>query len=214
MSACGFPLAAPSANPASQISPTTAEHVRRHLGQRIPLIVDGGPTPVGVESTVVDLTGERPRVLRQGMVSEEALMRIIKTAQDSIQPAAPQPTLVDHSAPAPLRSPGLLKKHYAPKAKLVIWQWRNLTELRFQLAALKVPSIHVSILALNPVPPGEDWGHVCLMPDEPIAYAQRLYAELHHCDEIGTQLIVAEAPPHSAPWCAIQDRLKRAAASQ
>ena len=73
---CGFPLAAPSANPSNRVSPTTAEHVRKHLGHQIPLIVDGGPSQVGIESTVLDLTVSPPRLLRPGMIHEQALLAV------------------------------------------------------------------------------------------------------------------------------------------
>jgi L-threonylcarbamoyladenylate synthase len=109
---CGFPLAAPSANVFSQLSPTTAEHVRRGLRNQVRLIVDGGPTPVGIESTVLDLTESPPAVLRPGMIHEESLVAITGRLRRAER---------KRGLAGPLRSPGLLPKHYAPAARLVLW---------------------------------------------------------------------------------------------
>ena len=106
---CGFPLAAPSANLSSHVSPTNAEHVRAQLGGKIPLIVDGGQSQVGIESTVLDLTVSPPRILRPGMIHAESLAAVAETFN------------IQHSTSndSSLRSPGLLAKHYSPKAKLL-----------------------------------------------------------------------------------------------
>jgi L-threonylcarbamoyladenylate synthase len=118
ISRCRFPLAAPSANLSNDLSPTVGEHVLRALGGRIPLIVDAGPSSVGIESTVVDLSEAPPRVLRTGMISAQQLGRalgcVIKVEQGN------------DSAP---KSPGLLKKHYAPRARLQIARWHTDAEL-------------------------------------------------------------------------------------
>src|SRR5439155_19491907 len=121
--ACGFPLAAPSANPYGQISPTNADHVRKALRDKIRLIVDGGQSQVGIESTVLDLTVKPPRVLRPGMIHDESLL--------AVTGALAKPERETPNA-EPLRSPGLLPKYYAPRAKLVILDWRDETELLAQ----------------------------------------------------------------------------------
>ena len=198
---CGFPLAAPSANLSNQISPTNAEHVRKQLGDKLALIVDGGQSQVGIESTVVDLTALPPRVLRPGMIHEESLTAVVGNIEHSASNIQ-QPTL---------RSPGLLKKHYSPKAKLVILNWANDADLRRQIEnrKFKIRSSHV--IAHTHIPAGTDWGGVSVIPHDAEAFARALYGELHRCDEAGAELIVVEALPETIEWRAIADRLNRAA---
>lgn len=196
---CGFPIAAPSANRFSQLSPTTAQHVKHSLGDRIPLIVDGGPAQVGIESTVLDLTTAPPHLLRPGMIHAESLLAVtgkLRTDTDSLARI--------------LKSPGQLPKHYAPHAKLVVLSWRDEADLKHQLAGFACPPSKTFILAHSHIPSGTDYVRV-LMPHVPQAFARALYAELHQCDEKGAQLIVVEAPPDQPQWQAIKDRLKRAA---
>ena len=111
--AAGVPIAAPSANTFMHTSPTTARHVWDDLAGRIDLILDGGPTSVGVESTVLDLTRKVPRVLRPGGVSLERLRAVLGTVESGPTPAAPADELG-------LAAPGMLEKHYAPSAEVVL----------------------------------------------------------------------------------------------
>lgn len=198
--ACGFPLAAPSANPSSELSPTKADHVRKALGDKIELIVDGGPAGVGIESTVLDLSVTPPHVLRPGMIHAESLL----TMTGSLQ-TGPRDSRVD------LRSPGQLEKHYAPKAKLVVWRWEDEKELRSRAAELNVPINRVHVIAHRIIPARSDFGDVSIIPHDPEAFARALFAELHRCDEAGAASIIVELPPATAAWEAIHDRLKRAA---
>jgi L-threonylcarbamoyladenylate synthase len=200
--ACGFPLAAPSANLSNQISPTTAEHVRRQLTGKIPLIVDGGPSQVGIESTVLDLTVSPPRVLRPGMIHAESLAAVAGGLQDPLAPISGQK----------LKSPGLLTKHYSPKAKLVLWRWRDAADLRAQLAAAKFQMTAGWVIAHTQIPAGLAGARVSVIPHEAKAFARGLYAELYRCDAAGAQWIVVEAPPERPEWAGIADRLRRAAA--
>ncbi|MDW8308359.1 MAG: L-threonylcarbamoyladenylate synthase [Verrucomicrobiales bacterium] len=214
--ACGFPLAAPSANLASRLSPTTAEHVRAHLGARIPLIVDGGPCPVGIESTVLDLTTRPPRVLRPGMIHAESLAAVLGAV-----------VLGENAADAsagPLRSPGLLEKHYAPSVPLWLMHWRDDAELHRQLRALAPDQsrpLRVHLLVHTNIPTNAGNAgeaspvaleRVAVIPRDPDAFARALYAELHRCEEAGAECIVVETPPAGPEWRAIADRLRRAAA--
>ncbi len=199
---CGFPLAAPSANPANRVSPTTAEHVRKYLGDRIRLIVDGGPAQIGIESTVLDVSVAPPRLLRPGMIHERALLAV--TGRLAV--GASENSEV-------LRSPGLLKKHYAPRAKLVVWRWKNEAELRARSAACGVRSSKIHLIAHTRIPAGEGWGRVSVIPHDAVAFARAIYAELHQGDEAGAELIAVEALPDAPEWKAIADRLHRAAAS-
>jgi L-threonylcarbamoyladenylate synthase len=198
---CGFPLAAPSANPSNQISPTTAEHVRKSLGDKIRLIVDGGQAQVGLESTVLDISGWPPRLLRPGMIHEQALLAVTGEL-----------VLGANESPEVLKSPGLLKKHYSPKAKLVVWSWRDEVELKVRSAECGVRISGVHVVAHTRIPVGAEFGRVSVIPHDAAAFARAIYAELHQCDEAGAELIVVEALPDAPEWRAIADRLGRAAA--
>lgn len=197
---CGFPLAAPSANLSCRLSPTTAGHVQSQLGNEIRLIVDGGPAHVGIESTVLDISSPKPRVLRPGMIHEEALLSVV--GQLSVETATEETVL---------RSPGLLKKHYSPRAPLVVWSWGNERELKARLSSANVNAVAVFVLAYGQVPSGSGLGGVSVIPRDPEAFARALYAELHRCDQAGAELIVVEAPPEDLEWKGIRDRLHRAA---
>ena len=198
---CGFPLAAPSANLSNQISPTNAEHVRAQLGGKISLIVDGGQSQVGIESTVLDLSVSPPRVLRPGMIHAESLAAVGGEIQNS-----------ESKIKGTLRSPGLLEKHYSPKAKLVILDWRDDADLEFKIKNSKLKIENCFVIAHTKIPAGENFADVSVIPHDAEAFARALYAELHRCDTAGARLIVVEAPPDSPAWSGIADRLRRAAA--
>lgn len=201
--ACDFPLAAPSANLSNQISPTNAGHVAKQLEGKIPLIVDGGQSQVGIESTVVDLTTHPPRLLRPGMIHEDALLAV-----------AGELTVGFGDSEEILKSPGQLKKHYAPKARLVILNWSNDAELLAQLSTLHPQLSRRHVIAHTHIPSEAGFERVSVIPHDAEAFARALYAELHHCDELGAEWIVVEAPPDTAEWRAIADRLKRASAEE
>jgi L-threonylcarbamoyladenylate synthase len=204
---CGFPLAAPSANLSSRVSPTNAGHVREQLGGKISLIVDGGQSQVGIESTVLDLTVSPPRVLRPGMIHVESLLAALGNGgwrmADCGGEAKPDPVL---------RSPGLLNKHYSPKARLLILNWCNDADLCSQLSTLNPQLADCHIIAHTHIPAAENFARVSVIPHDAEAFARAIYAELHHCDAAGAELIVVEKPPESPEWAGIADRLQRAAA--
>jgi len=200
---CGFPLAAPSANLSSRISPTNAEHVRKQLGGKIPLIVDGGQSQVGIESAVLDLSVSPPQVLRPGMIHVESLAAVVgEVTSDPRQVTGKDP----------LGSPGLLKKHYSPKAKLKVLNWHDDADLNSQLSTLNPQLSACHVIAHSRIPSAENFVRVSVIPHDAEAFARAIYAELHRCDEAGAELIVVEAPPESPEWSAIADRLQRAAA--
>jgi L-threonylcarbamoyladenylate synthase len=203
--ACDFPLAAPSANLSNRVSPTSAEHVRKQLGGKISLIVDGGQSQVGIESTVLDLSVNPPQVLRPGMIHAESLAAVM--GEFRIQNSE----FRDKTAGAP-RSPGLLKKHYSPKAKLLVLNWRDDADLKSQIANHKSQIQNCHVIAHTKIPADENFVRVSVIPHDAEAFARAIYAELHRCDEAGAELIVAEAPPESPEWSGIADRLRRAAA--
>jgi len=202
--ACGFPLAAPSANRSNQLSPTTAEHVRKSLGASIPLIIDGGPSQVGIESSVLDLASVPPRLLRPGMISFESLQAVLGEGEVAIG-----------GAPAEIaRSPGQWPRHYAPKARLAVLRWRDEADLAAQVSAFGLARKKIHILTHHRIPLREEFGHVAVLPADAEAYARALYAELHLCDEAGAELIIVESPPPEEKWRAIADRLRRAAQAE
>lgn len=199
--ACGFPLAAPSANRSAEVSPTTAEHVYTALAGRIPCIVDGGPCPVGIESTVLDLTVSPPRVLRPGMVHEESLRAVVGRLARG------------RTGGGPVRkSPGSLERHYAPRARLVVARWKRPAELASVLKESGAVPARTWVLAHRVVPEARLVSRVSVLPHDAAAFGSVLYAALHRCDEAGAGWIVVEAVPEKAEWRGIADRLRRAAA--
>jgi L-threonylcarbamoyladenylate synthase len=201
--ACGFPLAAPSANLSNCVSPTNAEHVRAQLAGKIPLIVDGGQSQVGIESTVLDLSVCPPQILREGMIHAVSLAAVIGQVQS--------PESRVQISEAALRSPGLLRKHYSPKAKLLVLSWRDEADLQSQLSKLGFQSSPTQIIAHEIIPASEHFAGVNVMPHDAQAFARAIYAALHRCDEAGAALIVVETPPEAPEWSGIADRLWRAA---
>jgi L-threonylcarbamoyladenylate synthase len=185
----GGGVAAPSANRFGQVSPTTAAHVREDLGEDVDLVLDGGPSAVGIESTIVDLSGARPVLLRPGHVSAAALEEALGIPIASKQEDSPR-----HS--------GGLERHYAPKtpAQLVPTH-----ELDRQIARLKDT---VAVLAFSR--PDERVDFWLRMPREPAAYAQKLYAALRELDSARCEMILIEAPPGTPEWAGVRDRLLRA----
>lgn len=202
---CGFPLAAPSANPSNEISPTNAQHVAQKLGTKVPLIVDGGQSQVGIESTVLDLSSEPARILRPGIIHEESLVAVLGASGVRTGPA--------EASSKVLRSPGLLRKHYAPKARVLILAWADEEDLTRQLVEQAVPPESTNVIAHSNIPLSPSFGRVCVIPHDPEAYARAIYAELHRCDAEGARVVVLERVPDSPDWRGIADRLQRAAAS-
>ena len=197
---CGFPLAAPSANLSNAISPTSAAHVSKQLDGKLRLIVDGGASHVGIESAVIDLSSLRPRVLRPGMIHAESLAAAIGGGVLS------QST--GHES-ATLRSPGMLRKHYSPKAKLLMLEWKSDAELKSRTPH---PASRTHIIAHTNIPSTDGFAAVSVIPHDPQAFARAIYAELHRCDEAGADVIIVEELPNQPEWRGIADRLSRAAA--
>ena len=197
---CGFPLAAPSANLSNAISPTSATHVRKQLDGKLRLIVDGGASHVGIESTVIDLSTKQPRVLRPGMIHAESLAAAISERVFSENAGDESSTL---------RSPGMLRKHYSPKAKLLMLEWKSDGELKSHISH---HTLRTHIIAHTNVPSADGFAGVSVMPRDAAAFARAIYAELHRCDEAGADVIVVEALPNQPEWRGIADRLTRAAA--
>jgi len=189
----GRPLAAPSANPFGGVSPTTAEHVRLSLGEKVDLILDGGPCRVGVESTVLSLTGKIPVLLRPGGVSLEEIQALIGEVSLSLGGGMPQ-------------APGQLPSHYAPS-----------TPLRFmdQLPASPLPG-RWGLLSFLPVPGTDSFATVeVLSTDGNLREAAaNLFSSLRKLDGMKLDGILALSFPDEGLGRAINDRLKRAGGSR
>lgn len=189
LKAFGGGIAAPSANRFGAISATTTAHVRADLGADAEVVLDGGPSEVGIESTIVDLSGAEPVLLRPGRISrlelEQALGALVH----------------ERRADSPRHSGGL-ERHYAPKtpARLVPPH-----ELDREIARLRD---RVAVLAFSR--PDERVDYWLRMPREPLGYAQRLYAALRELDDAGCESILIEAPPETPEWAGVRDRLVRA----
>ncbi len=197
LQASGLSLAAPSANRSTRLSPTRAEHVLNDLDGRIDLILDAGPTPGGIESTVLDLTTDPPRLLRPGLVSPEQLQAVI----GPILLAAPRAASPD----APLPSPGLLERHYAPRTPL-----ECISSARQRVEQLMGEGQRVGWLALGDGGPPPPRVIIRVLPRDPAGYAAVLYAALHELDALGLDRIIADLPPDTPEWLAVRDRLRRA----
>lgn len=181
LEAAGVPIAAPSANRFSQLSPTTAEHVRKSLGDAVDYILDGGPTTVGIESTVLSLAG-RPVLLRPGMISSADLEAVIGPLEQAAGPRGAHP------------SPGMHPRHYSPRTQLILGE----------------PPAHGRGAYLWITEPATAF-RTLQMPSAPSAYAAILYETLHQLDEQELDWIAVENPPETPQWAGVRDRLRRAA---
>jgi len=194
--AVGEPLAAPSANAHTHVSPTTAAHVVRSLGEHVDLILDAGPCTHGIESTVVALD-DPPRVLRPGAVSLEQLR--------AIEPAFVYESIFV-TTDAPRASPGLASKHYAPRTRVVL---AKADEIAGVIGGARAGAITWS----NEGARSASGARVLALPADAEGYARELFAALHDLDAKALELIVIERVPESAEWWAVADRIERAARS-
>jgi len=190
LAAVGRPLAAPSANPSGALSPTTAAHVAAAFGAQVPLILDGGPCPVGLESTVLDLSGQDPVLLRPGGIAAAELEALVG------------PVLLAGPC-SKIKSPGMLSSHYAPSRPL-------------RLDAAEVGSDE-ALLAFGPAPlPSVDGGAAATVnlseTGDTTEAAARLFAALHELDRPEFAAIAVMPIPDTGLGAAINDRLRRAAA--
>lgn len=190
-------VAAPSANRFGHVSPTTAEHVREELGDAVSLILDGGPCAVGIESTILDLSGGAPRILRPGMLDAAAIAAVLGVTPEF---GATQ------NAP---RVSGSLEAHYAPRTPL-----RLVPAAELAAAAQAALAAGQRVAMLSAQAPGAGDGHLVWREAsaDPAQFAHDLYARLRELDTLGADLILAALPPVGEAWRAVADRLRRAAA--
>lgn len=186
--AAGVPLAAPSANRFTELSPTTAEHVRQSLNGDVDYVLDGGPCSVGIESTVVSLAESRPVLLRPGGISRAQIESVIGPID-----AADTPEGGAHPAP------GMHPRHYSPRTPL------------FLVSNGELPQSGRGIyLQYERVPQGNDCA-IRQMPRSAVDYASQLYRVFHEADAANGNWIAVDLPPDGPEWEAIHDRLRRAA---
>ncbi|MBN8475541.1 L-threonylcarbamoyladenylate synthase [Sulfuritalea sp.] len=194
----GGGVAAPSANRFGRISPTTAAHVREDLGDAVALVLDGGPCAVGIESTILDLSGAAPRILRPGMLDAAAIGKVL-----GVVPA------FGGTADAP-RVSGSLEAHYAPRTPL---QLAAATELAGVTTCALDAGQRVAVLAAQAPGIAHEslvWRAADLDPER---FAHDLYTRLRELDALSCDLILVAAPPDDEAWRAVADRLRRAAAT-
>jgi L-threonylcarbamoyladenylate synthase len=191
----GGGVAAPSANRFGRVSPTTAEHVRADLGRDVDAVLDDGPCRVGVESTVVDCSDERPVILRRGGITQERVEAIVGAAV---------PVCADGQRPAP----GTLPSHYAPEAEVVLVATSEVAPRARQLVR---DGLQVGLLAASPPPDLPPAVQLLRAPSDVEGLARELYGLLREADRLGLDVVLAVAPPPVGLGAAVADRLARAA---
>ena len=199
LKAFGGGIAAPSANRFGHVSPTTAAHVRDEFGSALDMVLDGGPCEVGIESTILDFSSGKPRILRPGMLDA----RILAAQWCDPQGATP-------AADVP-RVSGSLESHYAPATPMTLVTPDNLLG---DVHRLLGQGRKVAVLAAgggSSEHPSLVW---CEAHTDPAHYAHDLYASLRRLDASGCDVIVVAAPPSTADWLAVNDRLRRAASGR
>ena len=196
------PIAAPSANKSLGVSPTSAQHVQASLGSKVDLILDGGSTTGGIESTVLNLTVQPPRLLRPGLITADKIEAVIGKIDRLIFSQSEAGNVSEFSA---LLSPGTSLRHYSPNTPL---RWGDAAfAINLATTGARVAYIHHSPAI------SESSLFFCTMPDEPKGYAAKLYSALHALDDGRFTQIVVEQLGEGELWDAIRDRLNRAAYS-
>jgi len=199
--AAQIPLAAPSANASGEVSPTLAAHVVASLGEEV-FVLDGGACEVGIESTVVDVSGAQTAILRPGSLGEREIAALVGPLS-GVSP-------LEEETSAPRASPGMLLRHYAPRAPLQLFS--NLSEAHFHAVASRAERLGVIAFA----PTRLDAHCELILPPDAPQYAQKLYAALRQFDggrdgEPCCDWILVEDPPLLPAWAGVRDRLQRAA---
>lgn len=195
----GNPIVGPSANISGTPSPTTAQHVFNDLHGKIDLILDAGPTQMGVESTVVDVTVDPPLILRVGALARSQIESIV----GFIAIAAKNGEL--------RRSPGTRHRHYAPRAKVILFEEGNLMQLHSELRGLRALDKRVGCIVHSVDVVEEEEVIVIVLPSDIKQYSRRLFASLREMDEQGVDVILVECVPETGIGEAVMDRLRRAA---
>ena len=199
--AFGGGIAAPSANRFCRISPTQAVHVEEELGDAVDLILDGGACQVGVESTIVDLSGVRPKLLRPGHITRFDIEAVLQTELIVVSPQLGQTNQSEQ------RAPGMMAVHYAPITVAMLCPTDRLPEM---IQELNFRNKKVGILAYSLKQAESRLTRLIRMPGQADDYAQALYASLRYLDSLQLDMILIEQPPETEAWRAINDRLGKA----
>lgn len=215
--AANLPIAAPSANLSGKPSPTRAEHVLHDLGGRIVGVLDGGETGVGLESTVVDVTGEYAMILRPGSITKEDLQEVVGKVE--VDPAI-EPSLgsISEQGKSQPRSPGVKYTHYAPNAPLyIVDSQRGLThmqeKIKEEVIKHRARGYRVAVLTTDEFKAAYQAEAVISLGkrSDPASIAANLYAALRKCDQLSVEIIFAESFPEEGLGAAIMNRLRKAA---
>ena len=196
LEAFGGPVAAPSANRYGAVSPTTAEHVRKGLGEAVDVVLDGGACEVGIESTIVDVSREKPSVLRLGSITEDQLETVLGVE-------------VQYSAGSKTPSPGRVTSHYKPVADVFVVERAEIEE---KLGELVSAGRQVGLVVRDAMQGVSGAHHTQVVGDGTHAYARKLYDCLHFADAKGVDAVIVEPPVGDGIGMAIMDRLTRASA--
>ncbi|MDA3915080.1 L-threonylcarbamoyladenylate synthase [Oleiagrimonas sp.] len=191
----GGGIAAPSANPHKKISPTTMQDVREALGDAVDLLLDGGPCALGIESTIVDLSGARARILRPGSITPEAMQQVAGLD-------------VGYAVDPTLRSPGSMSLHYAPQARVVLIP---VAQVQQEIDACIARGLRAGVLSARRVPTWPAQIPWLALGESPAEQAQHLYQRLREADRLGLDVLIAVPPGDPGIGHAVRDRLRRAA---
>lgn len=188
-----FPLAAPSANPFSTISPTSAQHVTQYFGDRIPMVLDGGECQRGIESTIIGFEEQGPVLYRHGSLSVVEIERILG------------PLPVKNTNNQSPEAPGMLLKHYSPKTKFILTEQvstvlESLSDQKIGLITFNKTIQHPAVISCEILSTQSDMQEA----------ASRLYAVMHRLDTLGLDVIIAERLPNEGLGLSINDRMQRA----
>jgi len=195
LAAFGGGIAAPSANRYGHLSPTKAEHVREEFGDQVPVVLDGGESRIGLESTIVACLGNVARLLRPGSITRTQIEQVVGRVQVG-------------GAAAP-RASGDRPQHYAPRTPLQIVAAKDLEAYAAQLAG---EDYRVAVLAMHTPMRARPYVTWINAGNRPAGYAHNLYNHLRTLDRMGCMRLLVEAPPAKEAWGAVLDRLQRASA--
>jgi L-threonylcarbamoyladenylate synthase len=196
--AAGTPIAAPSANRSGRPSPTTAAHVALDLEGRIEMILDGGATHIGIESTVLDMTGQVPLILRPGWITKEQIAAVVGSVERAASLAELQ------------RSPGTRYRHYSPRARVLLIEHGSQASVE-RLCKEHLKTAAVGFIGHTPVSIDKANFHAIILQANAADYASKIYSALREMDERGTSIVIVEGINEADEGAAVMDRLRRAA---
>lgn len=202
-------LAAPSANRFGYLSPTKADHVKQDLGNKVNLILDGGQCGIGIESTIIDCTGNKPQILRPGIISENQILEALNL----------DPMSLNSDSSSSKQVSGSLPSHYAPSTQTKLYSAeeidsaldrQNIVILSSRKPSQRYVQLYDSRIPHRKAKANPDLIHWILMPSNANAYAHTLYEQLHFADQLHCKEIWIEKVPNSPEWKGILDRITKA----